>query len=493
MRIDRLILTAVVAAGLIAGSAFQAEAAPRKHRNRTEQRAEQAPKAPKYIFYFIGDGMGPGPVMATENYIRMVQNNANPLVMSSMPVSSRARTFSASSPVTDSAAAGTALSTGSKTKNGMLGMNADTVNVTSMARILKDDGYGVGLVTSCAADDATPAAFYAHVPKRSMYYEVGKDAASSGYDFIAGAGLRGAKDKKGNATDLYDVLEQNNVTVMRGAEGAKAVYTSSAEKIMLLNPLDYGNLNEFGYAIDSTGSDGVGLTLAVATEACLHHLLKNSPDRFFMMVEGGLIDHALHGNDGATAIKEVIDFDNTIRIAYEFYEQHPDETLIVVTADHDTGGMSNGNAYTGYNAYPALVDSQRLSKGEFSDYCKSILKSRRVYTWDDMREYLEDALGFWKTVKLSEDQTEDLREMFTKTFVDRDAPDEKGLYNSSNAFAAEVYRVYNNCSGWGFTTSNHTGNYVPVFAAGVGAERFSRTLDNTDIPKTIMSIAGKSL
>ncbi len=113
-----------------------------------------AEAAPKYVFYFIGDGMGIGPVMATMNYLRTVHPDRGPLTMTTFPVVSFAQTWSASSPVTDSAAAGTALSTGHKTKNGMLGMDADTVAVNSIARVLKDDGWGVGIVTSVAPDDA---------------------------------------------------------------------------------------------------------------------------------------------------------------------------------------------------------------------------------------------------------------------------------------------------------------------------------------------------
>ena len=123
-------------------------------------------EAPKYIFYFIGDGMGMGPVMAAETYNRTVLNNPNKLLMMQFPVSSAAMTYSASSTVTDSAAAGTALSTGSKTKNSMLGMGPDTTNVYSIAVDLAKMGYGIGIGTTVAADDATPGAFYAHVPDR---------------------------------------------------------------------------------------------------------------------------------------------------------------------------------------------------------------------------------------------------------------------------------------------------------------------------------------
>ena len=444
---------------------------------------------PKYVFYFIGDGMGPGPVMSTLDYNRIVKGNPQ-LLMTSFPVSGLAQTWSASSPVTDSAAAGTALSTGSKTKNGMLGMNADTVAVYSVAKALKEDGWGIGIVTNCAADDATPGAFYAHQPNRAMYYEVGKDAAASGYEFLAGASMRGDVDKVTNdSTDLYEILENSGVQILRGAQGVKEVYTSTSKRILLTNPLGYGSKGGLGYVIDNQWADSIGMTLKGATEACLYHLEKNSPDKFFMMVEGGLIDHALHSNDGAAVINEVLDFDQTLGLAYEFYKEHPEETLIVVTADHDTGGMTVGSKVTGYNAHFDMVDSQKGSKNSFSDFCGNILRSRFVYTWENMKEVLEDRFGFWKTVPISAKQEEKLKDSFNKTIVERDAKDEEGLYDNSNAFAALVLKTFNDNAGLGYTSLKHTGNFVPVFAVGVGAEKFGRLLNNIEIPELIKEIA----
>lgn len=442
--------------------------------------------APRYVFYFIGDGMGLGQVSATQTYVRMVQNNARPLVMTSFPVTSLAYTYSASSPVTDSAAAGTALACGSKTKNGMLGMDADTVSVTSMARVLKDNGYGIGLVTSVSPDDATPGAFYAHVPYRGMSYEIEKQAAESGYEFIAGAGLRGLKDGDGNPTDILDVFRQNNVEVVYGLDGLKDV---DSEKILLLSN-NADSPNNIGYAIDSIKG---AQTLAGYTQACLDHMMKVSPDRFFMMVEGGTIDHAGHANDGGALIKEVIAFDQALEIAYNFYLDNKDETLIVVTADHETGGASVGCGFTGYNAYLHYIDYQKVSKEEFSAYCKGLLKSRRTYRWEDMKEYLADNLGFWVHVPVSGQQEESLKSLFDATFEMRNSADQKTLYSNFNAFAVEVFKVFNNVIGMGFTSGSHTGNPVPVFAVGVGSERFGKGCDNTEIPETILSIAGYSL
>lgn len=420
---------------------------------------------PKYIFYYIGDGMGMGQVMGAEAYNRTVLGNNDNLLMMQFPVASVATTYSASSPVTDSAAAGTALAAGTKT--------------------LFDDGYGVGLVTSVYPDDATPGAFYTHVPSRSMYYEIGKDAASCGYDFIGGSNLRGIRDKKTKEpTDLMQIFAENNVRVIRGAEGMDTI---TSRRVLMLSP-DSVRISNIGFTIDSIPG---ALTLPVMTEACLKHLQRNGRDRFFMMVEGGNIDHAGHANDGGTVIKEVLNFQEALKVAYDFYLAHPDETLIVVTADHETGGMGLANNSVGYNLRLNYYDYQKISKDEFSDYCRSLLNTRRIYTWDDMKEYLTEKLGFWTHVPVTEKQTEMLKELYERCIVRREGVDTKTLYNNFSEFAVKVFNVLDSVTGLGWTTGGHTGGLVPVYAIGVGAEKFASFNDNTDIPKIIMQIVGK--
>ena len=436
---------------------------------------------PKYIFYYIGDGMGMGPVVAAETYNRTVLNSDKPLTMMQFPVVGWCMTYSASSTVTDSAAAGTALSTGTKTKNYMLGMAPDTTEVYSIAADLQKMGYGIGVTTSVAPDDATPGAFYAHVPNRAMYYEIGSQMAANGYDFMAGAGLRGLRvDNKD--TDLLERFAAENVQIVRGPEGIADIVN---KRVLLLNPEGTKEWN-VGYTIDSI--PGV-LTLPLIAQTCLDHLEKNSPDRFFMMVEGGNIDHALHANDGGAAIKEILNFDQALEIAFNFYREHPDETLIIVTADHDTGGMSmNKPAGAGLSN----IDYQRVSKEEFSEYCKSILRSRMAYRWEDMRDYLSEKLGFFSHIKLSEAQENQLKALFDKTFEMRNSADQKTLYASFNEFAVEVFRIFNDAAGLAFTTTSHSGNPVPVFAVGVGAERFKSFNNNCEIPRAIMqTVQGK--
>lgn len=441
-----------------------------------------AADAPKYIFYYIGDGMGFNHVLNAQIYSNEVLGNDSTLTMLTFPVASMARTHSASSDVTDSAAAGTALATGHKTRNNMLGMNADSVAVTSIAKTLYDNGWGVGLVTTVAIDDATPGAFYAHVPSRSEYMTVGRQLAESGYQFAAGAGLRAARDKEGKKTPLLDYFAEKGVTVTSGSAGLDV----EADRLLLLSNDTVRTWN-VGYTVDSIPG---ALTLPAMTAAGIRQLERVSPDRFFMMVEGGNIDHAGHANDGGAIIREVVNFDQSLALAWRFYLAHPDETLIVVTADHETGGMSVGTTTTGYSVRPEVAAAQKVSKEMFSEHIKSLAHDRRVYRWPDMEEYLAENLGFGTAVILTEEETAELAGMFDNMMAGRNsAPDQETLYATFDGFSARVFELLNDKAGFGFPTIKHTGAMVPVFAVGVGASEFSGVNDNTDLPRKILSIA----
>lgn len=440
----------------------------------------------KYVFYLIGDGMGMGHVNAAQYYNRIVRGADEPLLMMQFPVASQAWTYSASAPVTDSAAAGTALSTGYKTKNNMLGLAPDSVeHYVSIARDLKDAGWGVGVLTSVAPDDATPAAFYAHQPARWMYYEIDKEAVASGYDFLGGASLRGVADKEGKPNEVPAMIKDAGIEIAYGTEAGSEL-AGKVDRLWVLSPENvWGNGNNIGYTIDSIPG---AMNLPSLTKVALDHVSAKSPDKFFMMIEGGNIDHAAHANDPGGVIKEVLNFQDVIRVAYDFYLAHPEETLIVITADHDTGGMAIGHPdHYGYVDL-ALVDTQRISKDRLADYCRDIVKDGKTISWDEMRDLLQSKLGFWTAVSLTEEQTNRLRAAFDRTFLARESNDEKGLYNTFSEFVIEAFRIYNYWVGTDFISHNHTANPVPVFAIGNGSEKFTHVVNNTDIPRIIRSL-----
>lgn len=436
---------------------------------------------PKYIFYFIGDGMGVAPAMAAVTYARNVLGQEELSLMMTFPYTGLALTYSASSDVTDSAAAGTALATGYKTNNSMLGMTPDSVPVYSIAKTFKDAGYGVGLVTNVAADDATPGAFYAHVPKRYYSDQIDRQFIDSKFDFLAGAALTGLYDRNGKSNGIIEEYEKNNIKIIHSP---KDVDLSKRMVLLQENPFQSGNT---GYMIDSI--PGM-MTLPDMTQACLDYLTQKTPDGFFMMVEGGNIDHALHGNDALTAITEIYNFNDALQLAYNFMQAHPEETLIVVTADHDTGGISVGNNLNGYVAHFDVLKHQKMSKEMFSDICKNLLNEGNPGGWQAMQQLLSEKFGFGKEIPLTEAEMGALEKLYRQVFEEKSSEVEKSLYNDFNAFASAVFRTLSNKAAVGWTTGHHTGNPVGVYSVGAGAENFSRVFDNIELPGVILKTAG---
>lgn len=440
----------------------------------------------KYVFYFIGDGMGLGHVNATETYNRDVLRSDSPILMLTFPVASQARSYSASSPITDSAAAGTALSSGIKTKNSMVGMNPDTVPVNSIAVDFMQAGYAVGVGTTVQADDATPAAWYAHAANRGMKETIAPQAAESGLAFLAGGDfkLRGAGEVA--FKDYLQTMRKGGYEVAEGYAAFNELKGKGGKlpQKILMYPADPAG-GQVGYTIDSIPG---AMTCAQITEACLQTLENVNPDRFLMMIEGGNIDWAAHSNDGGGVIKEILNFQDAINVAYQFYLRHPSETLIVVTADHDTGGMSLGRNGGAYNL--AYADAQKMSKDAFADWTRNWGRNTKNPTWEEMEKTLREKLGFWTTVPVSGEETAELRQLFDETFITKKAEDEKTLYHTFNAFTAKAFAILNHHMGIGWTTTYHAGNFVPVYAVGANSQYFTGCLNNTDIPLLIKRAAG---
>lgn len=441
----------------------------------------------KYVFYFIGDGMGMGHVNAAETYLRDVLKSDQSLLMMTFPVASQVRTYSANNKVTDSAAAGTALSTGYKTNNGMVGMTPDKDNVYSISTDFLKAGFEVGVATTVAGDDATPAAFYAHSADRGNKNEIAPMVINSGIRFVGAPKFRGMTDKENNPTTWTEDMAAAGYKVVSGVKEYEEIsdYTG---KILLLSSNPQGE--QVGYTIDSIPG---ALTAEQITKACLR-TLENGMDKdkskgFFMMMEGGNIDWAAHANDGGAVIKEILNYQKAIKVAYDFYLVHPDETLIVVTADHDTGGMAMGREDNRNDIQLGLFDYQKISKDRFSEYCRNEYTSESKSDWSDMENFLKENFGFWKNIPLSDEETTQLKEAFDKTFITHEAKDQKTWYQDFNHFTVCVYNTLNRHAGIGWTTSSHTGNFVPLYAIGAGSELFNGNLNNNEIPMLILKAA----
>lgn len=380
-------------------------------------------KNAKYVFYFIGDGMGFSHVSLAEGYKATKEGKIgnSPLCFSQFPVMGMATSYSANRYITCSSAAGTALSTGSKTNNGMLGVAPDSSDLTSISYKIHNAGFPVGITTSVTIDHATPASFYANSAARSDYYSIAEQLPQSGFEFFGGGGFYGAKDKRQAEKSLYDVAQESGYEFAYGVEEYKAK-KGSAQKMILFQADEAKRNNDLPYVAERVEGD---LQLPQVVEAAIDFL--NNEKGFFLMVEGGKIDWAAHSNDLQGTILETLDFDQAIQVAYNFYLQHPDETLIVVTADHETGGVT-------------------LGRGKGYVYDLSVVKESGAAAQEgtDVSNYMQD---------ISKDSL------------------------------SVVARI-------GWTTTSHTGGAVPVFAIGAQSGLFAGRQDNTDIPKKICKAMG---
>lgn len=445
----------------------------------------------KYVFYFIGDGMGVNQVQGTELFQGEMKGEIaiEPLCFTQFPVSTVATTFSATNGVTDSAAAGTALATGNKTKNGAIGVLKDLETpVNSVAVWAKNSGRKVGVATSVSVDHATPAAFYAHEAGRGSYYNIGADLYAAGFDFYAGSDFMEPDNKEDkSAKNLYKMAEEYGYSIARGYND----YTkksAKANKMILFQSEEASSKDRSAipYAIDRTEKD---LTLEEITRSAIDFLSKDLSKGFFLMVEGGKIDWACHSNDAATAFREVQDLDKAIRQAYEFYKQHPDETLIVVTADHETGGIVLGTGE--YRLNLKALDNQKMSESGFTKVLNTLRKKyKNNVPWEAVKTALKENFGFWDEIKLSEEQEERLVNVYENTLKGQNAKMEKSEYARDEALAAEAKRIVSEIALIGWTSGGHSAGYVPVFAIGAGAENFSGRLDNIQIPVLIAKSAG---
>jgi alkaline phosphatase len=231
------------------------------------------------------------------------------------------------------------------------------------------------------------------------------------------------------------------------------------------------------YAIDRKDGE---LSLAELVEVAISQL--SAHDRFFMMAEGGKIDYASHANDGGTVLHEVLDFDLAIKVAYDFYMQHPDETLIVVTADHETGGMALGNS--DYVLNLKVLAEQKCSSDLLSDQLSALHDTAgKDLTWEQVKQIISENTGLYAAVEMTEEEDQALQDAYANMMEHVGV--EKTLYKDINALASQTLSILNRKSRLGWTSKGHTASAVPVFAIGVGAERFTGWHDNTEIAPLI--------
>ncbi|MBO7315750.1 MAG: alkaline phosphatase, partial [Paludibacteraceae bacterium] len=344
--------------------------------------------------------------------------------------------------------------------------------IYSIAQHAKQQEKNVGIITSVSIDHATPSAFYAHQPHRSMNYEIALDAAKSDFDFFGGAGFLQLQ-KDSTSTNALTILQDSNYFIAKGIDS----YNRDCEKIILLQDFEKSNLD---FAIDR---EDESLSLSKITTSAIDFLSKNDHG-FFLMIEGGLIDWACHSNDAATVFAEVEDLSNTVCCVLDFYRQHPDETLIILTADHETGGLSLGTGE--YKLNLKVLEHQKKSAAKLNELFNEMIKEKgKNICWEDAKNFLEHNFGFWKNVDLTTDETNELKNIFEKKFLHHQNTQLQILYLNGEQLIAKSVKILNNKANVGWSSYGHSAGFVPVYAIGVGSERIQGIMDNTDFYKIL--------
>ena len=470
-------------------------------------------KKPKYIFYFIGDGMGINQVQMGIDYKAQVSGGKEELNLQKFPIMGANRTYCANAFVTDSSASGTALATGHKTNYGVAGIDVNGDAIDSVAVYCHNRGMKVGIVATVTLMEATPGAFFMHQGYRGRYYPGTFDLVDSGFEYFAGGDLwdkdgidfnEAVTNKLPEKTwqEATNVLSRGVVSCLLDKDGKPVIKWKNSEEIIKENGYKYVDTEaEFnalqpgcGKVYISHPCKGWGIPYRVGYKESPFlkdfvrkgiELLDNE-NGFFMMCEGSFIDHGGHSNDAPKTLYELLDFDDAIGVALEFYNQHPDETLIVVTADHETGAMSYG--YVGDR-----IQDMKGAKCEFGEF-KNKFKEYRDKVRDCQENHSAQLKGnfseayalikeWYGDIHLSQGKKDRLKKAFEASMdpnYNKDDPLNQALYEGHDPFCFVVQRELNAHFGAKYNTGGHSAAPTPVFAIGVGAEMFGGFKENTN-------------
>ncbi len=260
-------------------------------------------------------------------------------------------------------------------------------------------------------------------------------------------------------------------------EGLVESQKSKVERLILVQKDDDQGAkhgSNLTYAIDRKEGD---LTLNQIVSAAIP-FLEARHEKFFMMVEGGMIDYACHGDDAATAFGEVWDMNEAMQVAYDFYLAHPDETLIVVTADHETGGLALGNS--DYTLHLDLLQYQKCSSWVLSDAFTQLFKENKKPSWEQVQAIYRQYLGFWEDVEITKEEEAKLKDLY-KAACKGKTKSTKTMYKSINKLGDKGLALLNKKAHVGWTTYAHSAHAVPIFSIGPNAQLLSGWHDNTEI------------
>ena len=505
-----LALTAASLAGCTSGSNTGSN---QNAVNADKMSQTQTVKAPKYVFLFIGDGMSYPQIQSTSDYLGALKDEdywqAEPslddnqgakldgpeyLNFMNFEAAGSAVTYDSNSFCPDSASTATSISTGHKTYSGTINMDeTGTTAYETIAEQLKaQKNWEIGIISSVNLNHATPAAFYAHQASRNNYYEIGQELIASDFDYFAGGGLLSPTGKEEDQANLYDLAKEAGYTVAMTHEEAEAVGADTEKAILVDENLADGDA--MAYELDRTEEMW---SLADYVEKGIEVL--DNDNGFFMMCEGGKIDWACHANDAASSIHDTMALADAVQVAMDFAQDHADETLILVTGDHETGGLTIGFAGTDYDTYLNLLESQKISFAKFdSDYVAKY-KTEKTPFADVLRD-VEKLFGLKASgaqsdkLVLTDYEMQQLKTAYEKSVNGTAASpydqEESILYGTYEPLSVTITHIINNKSGVSFTSYSHTGLPVAVLAEGAGADTFNGYYDNTQIYTKLAALVG---
>lgn len=477
-------------------------------------------KAPKYIFLFIGDGMSYPQIQTTNYFLSAMEDDGDEILTSkdqlnmfSFPVAGSAQTYDSTSFCPDSASTATSISTGHKTYSGTINMDEkmQTPYETIAEKLKKQLGYKIGILSSVNLNHATPAAFYAHQASRNSYYEIGEEMIASDFDYFAGGGLKKTTGDEGDKKDLYELAQENGYKVIKTKAEAEALTAEDGKAIVIDETL--ADDDAMSYTMDLEEGEWA---LSDYVEKGIEVL--DNENGFFMMVEGGKIDWACHANDAAATITDTVALDDAVGKAVEFYQEHPEETLILVTGDHETGGLTIGFAGTDYDTFLSNISNQKISYAKYdSDYVAGYKENKTDFdtVMADVTELFGLQVPNGEAADSNQADSKDLHpeaedtgslvmtdyeynklkaaydETMSRTGEEEEfGQEEYLLYGSYEPLTVTITHILNNKSGINFSSYAHTGLPVEVFAMGAGQEQFEGYYDNTDIYNKMAALTG---
>lgn len=464
---------------------------------------------PKYVFVFIGDGMSYPQIQSAAYYtgkdaagiVDVVKKSENPsdspemkaLSFYQFPIAGSASTYDATSFAPDSASTATSIFTGYKTHSSSINVDiTKKIKYRTIAEQLRDQKkYKIGVISTVNLNHATPAATYAHQASRKSNYPIGQELVSSNFEYFAGGALMDPQDKNKDKTSIYDLAKNAGYKVCFDQKSAAALKNGDkalviAETLADSDSMSYDNDRKEGeWALRDYVRKGI-------------EVLDNKTG-FFMMVEGGKVDWACHANDARSSIADTLALSEAVEEAISFYNRHPKETLILVTADHETGGLTIGYAGTDYNLFFRTLDSQKISYAKFdSDYVSAYKKNGTSFeaVMKDVEKLfglkMPGADGSNKNggLVLTDYELSRIKTAYEKTIKnDKNRSQmEYDIYGTYEPLTITITHILNAKSGLGWTSNSHTGLPVPVFALGAGQEEFKGFYDNTEIYKKLAKL-----